>query len=456
VHRTSRQASDNRSSLYTDAMRAHNRATKALPLAWDGVVSGATLNTPSASRGFRARTPLIWALLAVLIALFLVRTVIPASNLITSGFLACYVGGQMAKNLEPGGHLYDEALFLKRSEEASGGQARDVYSPDPPPLAVACLPLAYLQTTNARHVWIWLNVLFLGLAISLIATEFSRPPQLLTITLLTALFTLAAPTRDQFLLGQLYALLLLLHVVGWRAYIARRDALAGTALGFAMVLKVSGWPIGLLMMAQRRWRAVGWAVIAALGAAIITLPWVGIDAWRAEILSGIPKVLGSAAATLTAYQDTTGFWQHWFRYDAQLNPSPLIDVPWLATLLTLATTVIACVALAARKCPTYARFGAAVALIELLSPAAEQYHYTVLLLPLAILWRDAWLHRSKLALCVAAFATFLIGWPIHYKSPHPAWAFLLSYPRLLGGWILFAALLMNWRSKNVPNEPGAI
>jgi len=37
-----------------------------------------------------------------------------------------------------------------------------------------------------------------------------------------------------------------------------------------------------------------------------------------------------------------------------------------------------------------------VALIELLSPAAEQYHYTVLLLPLAILWRDAWLHRSKI------------------------------------------------------------
>jgi hypothetical protein len=246
----------------------------------------------------------------------------------------------------------------------------------------------------------------------------------------------------------LYALLLLLHVVGWRAYTGRRDVLAGTALGLAMVLKVSGWPIGLLMIAQRRWAAVGWAVIAALGVAIVTLPWVGVDAWRAEFLSGIPKVLGSSAATLTAYQDTTGFWQHWFRYDAQLNPSPIIDAPWLATLLTLATTVIACIALVLRTCPTYASFGAAVALIELLSPAAEQYHYTVLLLPLAILWRDAWLHRSKFALGAAAVATFLIGWPIHYKSPHPTWAFLLSYPRLFGGWILFAALLMTWRSTN--------
>jgi hypothetical protein len=390
--------------------------------------------------------PLTWALLVAVISLFLVRTVIPASSMITGGYLACYVGGQMVKNHEPGDHLYDERLFLERSMQVSGGQARDVYSPDPPPLAVACLPLAYLQLLDARHVWIWLNVLFLGLAITLVAVQFARPPQLLTITLLTALFTLAAPTRDQFFLGQLYALLLLLHVIGWRAYIGRRDALAGTALGLAMVLKVSGWPIGLLMIAQRRWTAVGWAVIAALGVAIITLPWVGVDAWREELLSGIPKVLGSSAATLTAYQDTTGFWQHWFRYDAQLNPSPVMDAPWLATTLTMASTVIACIALVMRKCPSYARFAAAVALIELLSPAAEQYHYTVLLLPLAILWRDAWLRRSRFALGAAAVATFLIGWPIHYKSPHAAWAVMLSYPRLFGGWVLFIALLITSRS----------
>ena len=415
-----------------------------------------TFINASAQRGLMSWTPLIWALLAAVVALFLVRTVIPATRTLSSGFLACYVGGQMVKNREPGDHLYDEDLFLGRSAQVSGGQARDVYSPDPPPLAVACLPLAYLQPTNARHLWIWMNVLFLGLAIALIATQFSRPPQLLTITLLTALFTLAAPARDQFFLGQLYALLLLLHVVGWRAYTGRRDVLAGTALGLAMVLKVSGWPIGLLMIAQRRWAAVGWAVIAALGVAIVTLPWVGVDAWRAEFLSGIPKVLGSSAATLTAYQDTTGFWQHWFRYDAQLNPSPIIDAPWLATLLTLATTVIACIALVVRKCPTYASFGAAVALIELLSPAAEQYHYTVLLLPLAILWRDAWLHRSKFALGAAVVATFLIGWPIHYKVPHPAWAFLLSYPRLFGGWVLFAALLMASRSRDEFVDKGGL
>lgn len=37
------------------------------------------------------------------------------------------------------------------------------------------------------------------------------------------------------------------------------------------------------MIAQRRWTAAGWAVIAALAVAIITLPSVGVDAWRALI-----------------------------------------------------------------------------------------------------------------------------------------------------------------------------
>jgi hypothetical protein len=400
------------------------------------------------------RTTLLWAFLAAVISLFIMRTVIPASGRLTNGFLACYVGGQIVKNREPGGHLYDKESFLARSLQVSGGEDRDVYSPDPPPLAVACLPLAYLQPMSARHLWIWLNVLFLGLAIALIATQLSKPPRLLTISALTALFTLAAPARDQFFLGQLYALLLLLHAVGWRAYTRGHDATAGTALGLAMVLKVSGWPIGLLMIAQRRWTAVGWAIVAALGVAIVTLPWVGVDAWRAEVLTGVPKVLGWSEATLTAYQDTSGFWQHWFRYDAQFNPSPIIDAPWLATILTSTTTVIACTALVVRKCPTYARFGAAVALTEVLSPAAEQYHYTVLLLPLAILWHDAWLHRSKLTLGAAMVATFLIGWPIHYKVPHPAWAFLLNYPRLFGGWVLFAALLTARRSRDGTVDQG--
>ena len=104
-------------------------------------------------------------------------------------------------------------------------------------------------------------------------------------------------------------------------------------------------------------------------------------------------------------------------------------------------------ALIRRPRPDHLSFAAAIALVELLSPAAEQYHYIVLLLPLAVLWREAALLRSLQALCIAGIATLLIALPISYKTPHPAWALPLLYPRLMGGWICFAALLTNWRDR---------
>jgi hypothetical protein len=56
-------------------------------------------------------------------------------------------------------------------------------------------------------------------------------------------------------------------------------------------------------------------------------------------------------------------------------------------------------------------------------------------------------------------ATFLLAWPMNYKAPHPGWAVLLSYPRLIGGWIVFTALMVAWKRPVIaarpnPWEPG--
>jgi Glycosyltransferase family 87 len=383
--------------------------------------------------------------LTVIVAVFLMHTTIPAAGRLTNGFLAYYVGAQVIKNGEPGARLYDDHWFSERVKEVSGGKVTDIYLANPPVLAVAWVPFAYLTIDQARKLWIGLSVLWLGIAVGLIATQLSGSRQLLGLAALSALFTLPVPAREQFLLGQMYSLLLLLHVIGWRAYTRRHDALAGVALGLAMALKLSGWPIGLLMLAQRRWTAVWISIVTGIGIATITLPWAGIDAWRTFLFVAVPRTLRWPAATLTAYQDTTGFWQHWLRYDSYLNPRPIFNAPALASILTFGTAAVACFALIARPRPAYVSYAAAVALVELLSPAAEQYHYIVLLLPLAVLWHEAWLLRSRGALYAACVATFLIAWPINYKAPHPVWALLLSYPRLIGGWIAFAALLTPWR-----------
>jgi len=391
------------------------------------------------------RVTIAATLLVVIVALFLLHTIVPSTGRMTNGFLAYYVGAQIIKNGEPGAQLYDDNGFAVRAKKVSGGRVTDIYFANPPVLAAAWVPFAYLTVEQARTLWIWLSVLWLAIAVALIAAQLLEPPQLLGLVGLAALFTLPAPAREEFLLGQIYSAVLLLHVIGWRAYARRQDAVAGAALGLALALKLSGWPIGLLMLAQRRWTAVWSSILTGIAAAAITLPWVGIDAWRTFFYVALPRALRRPAATLTVYQDSGGFWQHWLRYDPKLNPHPIFDAPSLAGILTIVTAAAACFALIARRRPAHISFAAAVALVELLSPAAEQYHYIVLLLPLAVLWHEGWRLRSRGALCAACVATLLIAWPLNYKAPHPVWALVLSYPRLIGGWIGFAALLTPWR-----------
>jgi hypothetical protein len=388
------------------------------------------------------------AALAAIVSAFLIRTVVPSAGTLTHGFLAYYAAGQAIKDGEPGARLYDEQWFSARVAALSGGRVYDIYFVNTPVLAVSWLPLAYLPVESARRLWLGLSTLALALSIAILASQFGWSRQLPGIAALTALFTLPTPVREQFNLGQMYAILLLLHMTGWQAYARRKDAVTGIVLGLAMALKLSGWPIGVLLIARRRWKALTWSIVTGAVAAVMSLPWVGIDSWRTLLLVTIPEAVQSPFAALPAYQDTTGFWQHLLRYDAHWNPNPIVDAPALAGVLTMATTVAACVALVLRPRPAHVSFAAAVALIELLSPFAEQFHYLLLMLPVAVLWQQTWLLRSAGALCTAFVASLLIACPIDYQLSQSGWAVLLNYPRLLGGWIAFVALLIPWRERS--------
>jgi hypothetical protein len=397
-------------------------------------------------QGMHAAQTHRWSMIAaavsciVILTVFVVHTALPAAGRLTHGFMAYYVGGEVVREAGPASRLYDDPWFSARVRRESRGTASDVYLANPPSLAVAWLPLTYLTVDTARRLWIALSGLCLALALWLVADELGWSRRPWALVGLSALFTLPAPVREQFALGQMYACLLLLNVVGWRAYLRRQDAAAGAATGLALALKFSGWPIAVLMLARRRWIAVCWVLLSGAIIAALSLPWVGLAAWRVLFFEEIPHVMHWGAATLPAYQDTAGFWQHLFRFDAAFNPRPLLDAPLLASCLTLASTLAALLALLAQQRSASASFAAAVALTELLSPAAEQYHYIVLLLPLAVLWHGTWLSRNRWIGGCALAATLLIAWPLDYQSAHPWWDLLHNYPRLIGGWIAFAGL----------------
>jgi hypothetical protein len=263
----------------------------------------------------------------------------------------------------------------------------------------------------------------------------------------------SAPFAENLSRGQIY--LWVLASVALAAYGAatRRDALAGLGLAAAMLLKIAGLPLWLLMMVERRRRTLAWGAGTAIGFVLATLPRVGVDTYVRWIADVVPAWVTSPAITLPAYQTVGALLQRAFRYDPRFNPSPLADLPIVATCLAAAVSLaMLAVTLAARRASsssssTLATFGAMAMLGVVLQPAAEQYQYLVAFVPLVIATR-AWLRRPDViaGVCLAA-AAMLIFASLPYKDP-ALWIgarTLLAYPRLYGGLILWVVLVYESR-----------
>jgi hypothetical protein len=155
---------------------------------------------------------------------------------------------------------------------------------------------------------------------------------------------------------------------------------------------------------------------------------------------------------VAAYQSLPGLWLHLFRRDPRWNPSPLADAPTLATGLVAASLVLP---IAATLCLTWGdplasaarrslAFAAWSSLSLVLGPASADYHYVLLVAPIALLWasRDtlAW---GRPSFAVFALAVVLVGAPLPITSPRlaaGAWA-VLAYPKLYGGLLVWALAL---------------
>ena len=383
---------------------------------------------------------LLWGLLLAIVAIFVVRTLLPAQDR-QEAFFAYYASGHFLASGHEARQLYDTPSFEQHVREVSHGAVRDVYLGNTPVLAVAWLPFAQLPVESARSLWVGLNVLFLMAVIALAAARVPRAHRLLLVVLLAALLTLAAPAREQMFRGQMYAFLLLLHTVGWQAYERGDDAVTGIALAIAMMVKLSGWPIGVLLLLRGRWRAVAWAAGAAIAIFVLTLPWVGLDAWREALFVQMPAAAAMPAGKLSAYQTVSSLWQHLFSFDAVFNPDPVADLPRLAVFGIMATNLAACATLLLRGLSAQVQYAMALVLTVLLSPLAEQYHYMLVMLPLALLGLHACLAGSWRLRLVLLLASVLLAAPINYKAYLPGLWALLDYPRLAAGGLIFFALI---------------
>ena len=377
---------------------------------------------------------LVVAILAARFLLFVAANATRPSD----GFVAYYTAARLLREGQPVSRFYDNAWFRAQVARFEPG-ASDIFNVNPPTTALLLLPLAGLAYDPARAILQIFNVLVLAASLGLLFWQLELRG-LAGLAMLGLVFVYQ-PLFANFQHAQAYVLLFGLLVLAWYGYRRERPVLFGVALGFMLILKTAAALLWLLPLVQRKWRVLAVGIGVALAVALASLPWIGLDAWRTylPLMTALPSHPETA---VTAYQTLPSFFRHLFIYDPQWNPAPLWSVPglgqvlpWFGLLAMLAASVYAAI----RGGEPDLAFVLFVIASVVLSPVSIDYHYTLLLLPIAIL--VAWARRQASAwpwIPLGAGA-LMIATNLPYLSPRvSAGAMaLLAYPKLYGACLMW-------------------
>ena len=376
-------------------------------------------------------------LAAAILAIF---TVFSAGS-ITHGFVAYYTASRLLVSGELGPIAYDDRWFGEKVQQLTASNVREIFTPNPPTMALMALPVAGLDAQPARAAWLFVSLIaFIAAVASLVNYQWLRNrdvpiPVLLVMMLAPAVFT-------NLRVGQGYLIVFALMTATALLLLNGRDRAAGICLGCLLALKMSGLALVLLLAARKRWVALAAAVITGAIIVIAITPFIDPRMWMvfpSEVRAFVARPSGS----VTAYQTTLSLARRLCIADPQWNPAPAAScaglafaVPTIVIGLATLTTIV----LTARSTRVEPWIAAGVTLVVLSQPAAAEPHFVLLAIPLALL------RLSTLEFVV--IAALLIA-PLEYTAERftTGWAVFLAYPRLYAGWLLCAASLRELRAE---------
>lgn len=399
----------------------------------------------------RRRTLLMCALAVISGLNFWTNSFVPSLSGMTYGFPAYYTAARLVIEGRWSDRVYDDAWFGAQVLAQTDGRVSDLLSYNPPAASLLLVPLAWLDLGSARAGWAVFKLVLLAASLWLILNAL---PQLAVRAGWIALVFSFGPLREDFRVGQMYVPLLFLFALTFWSMPRRRTAFTGIALGVAAVTKLSGGPVWLTLAARGRWRDVGMSAVSGAALVAISMIVTGAPGWSAFLAELPAHLTATRWASQVAFQATPSFFQRLFVADARWNPQPLWNWPWLAVALSIGLIGAALMLTIwrSRRADWDLAFGSAVALGVLVFPLAEEYHYTLFLLPLAVMVsriaRKPFDARDGVWL-VAVLLLLAVPWP--YKNMgQDGWSALLSYPRLYGGWLVWG-----WLIAHMPIAPQA-
>ncbi len=393
---------------------------------------------------------LVYSALALAAFVFLSRTFLPSLTAMTHSYPSYYLASRLVVQGRWTPQVYDDAWYSAQLLELTNGQISDAYSVQPPPTAFLFVPIAWLDLIPSRIVWQFLNLALLISAVGLLWNALAiRDPMWRALVLAGAF--LFPPVRENFRVAQVYVLMLFLFALAlWSELRAQsvphqRAWVTGLALAIAMSFKLSGALLWVMLAARARWRTLFAAAVVTVGIAIFSFLLLGARVWQIFFARALGVANQGPIGAHVAYQTTPSFFQHLFTVSTAYNPTPLFNAPSLVIPLTLITALFAIgiMVYVCRAAPIELAFAAAVTLSVIFFPLAIEYHYPLLLLPLAVMGARVLAARKTMDTLVCALILLLMYLPINWNDPfwnEPAWT-LFAYPRLYGGWVLWLWLL---------------
>lgn len=166
----------------------------------------------------------------------------------------------------------------------------------PPPFLLISAVLAPLRGDfhAQRALWFGLNGILLAVAFFVAARE-AGGPRWHRPLLLAPLFFASLPVLSVLQVGNAQAAVVVVAVLAMVAFERDRPALGGLGLALATMAKVSPGILGVVLIMQRRWRALAWT--AGFGVLLLIVSWAAfgpgpIESW---VLYTLPR-LGSGEA----------------------------------------------------------------------------------------------------------------------------------------------------------------
>lgn len=175
-----------------------------------------------------------------------------------------------------------------RQPEPSPGQTVVPPSAHPPTIGLLFLPLGLLDVRTSALIWLAAQIASMLAAVYLSSRAVGSRLHPLVVAALGSALLGWQPLVWEMVGGQVNVLQLLALVAAWWAFRRRRSPLFGIALGVAMMIKPLMWPLVLLILLRKDWRALAGLSAALIAAYAITIWRIGLEAHITYITESLP------------------------------------------------------------------------------------------------------------------------------------------------------------------------